>query len=265
MKRFRTLIFAAVTLFVASCAPQKRVWYIQDATTSLPETIIQDARRRIKPLDRLSIVITSKNPELAEPLNSLSSYNSVVGKGFSNISSDQGVQILTVDENGVLELPLIGPIYCRDKTRHELAREIADKVIDGGYVNDPLVNVQFSDMRIAVLGEVLRPGAYDVSRDRVSIFDALAMAGDLTLYGVRSDVAVIREVDGERTVEYVDLTTKDIFNSPVYYLQQNDVIYVKPNKYKAQASEINQNRSFYISLASTVVSIATLIVTLTNN
>ena len=264
MKRFKTLTFAAVALFVASCAPQKRIWYIQDAQSSVPEIIMQDARRRIMPLDRLTILITSKDPELAVPLNSMSSYNSLVGKGYSNVSGPQGLQTLTVDENGTIEMPLIGAIYCRDKTRHELAREIAEKVIAGGYVNDPQVNVQFADMRISILGEVLRPGAYDISRDRVSIFDALAMAGDLTLYGVRTEVAVIREENGQRTVRYVDLTSKDIFESPVFYLQQNDVVYIKPNKYKAQASEINQNRSFYISLASTVVSIATLIVTLTN-
>ncbi len=264
MKRFRTSIFALATLLLASCAAQKQIWYIQDAEASVPETIIQDAQRRIMPHDRLSIIITSKDPELAVPLNSASSFSSLVGPSFANASSSQSLQFFTVDENGVLELPLIGPIYCKDKTRYELSREIADKVIAGGYINDPQVNVQFTDMRVAVIGEVFRPGTYDISRDRVSILDALAMAGDLTLYGIRTEVAVIREADGKRTVEYVDLTSKDLFNSPAYYLQQNDVVYVKPNKYKAQASEINQNRGFYISLASTIVSLATLVITITS-
>ena len=101
------------------------------------------------------------------------------------------------------------------------------------------------------------------ARDKISIFDALAMAGDLTIYGIRTDVAVAREVDGVRTIEYLDLTSKDLFNSPAFYIQQNDVIYVKPNKYKAQAGEISQNRNFYLSLVGTAISVATLIITLT--
>ena len=109
------------------------------------------------------------------------------------------------------------------------------KIIDGGYINDPTVNVQFADMKISVIGEVARPGFYDVTRDKVSIFDALAMAGDMTVYGVRSEVAVTREVDGVRTIEYLDLTSTDIFNSPAFYLQQNDIVYVEP-KYNKQDS-----------------------------
>lgn len=116
---------------------------------------------------------------------------------------------------------------------------------------------------ISVIGEVARPGQYDITNDRISLLDALSLAGDLTIYGVRSDVKVIREENGVRTTASLDLTSQDIYDSPYFYLQQNDVIYVKPNKYRAQAGEISQNRSFYISLVSTAVSVATLIVTLT--
>jgi len=110
---------------------------------------------------------------------------------------------------------------------------------------------------------VLRPGSYAITHDKVTIFDALALAGDLTVYGQRKDVMVYREVDGKRHIEYLDLTSKDIFTSPAFYIRQNDAIYVKPNKYKAQAGEINQNRSFYLSLIGTAISVATLIVTIT--
>ena len=147
--------------------------------------------------------------------------------------------------------------------QQQIAQLIADKIVEGGYINDPSVNVQFADMKISVIGEVARPGHYDVTRDKISIFDALAMAGDLTIYGIRTDVAVAREVNGVRTIEYLDLTSKDLFNSPAFYIQQNDVIYVKPNKYKAQAGEISQNRNFYLSLVGTAISVATLIITLT--
>ena len=252
-------IFILGALLLASCATNKRAAYIQQVQTDIPTAIEQDYQIRIKPLDRLTVTINSKDPELAVPFNSATSYNSLTGTNISGAANSQALQMRTVDENGMLEMPVIGKIECKGKTRSELAQAIAEKIIDGGYINDPTVNVQFADMKISVIGEVARPGFYDVTRDKVSIFDALAMAGDMTVYGVRSEVAVTREVDGVRTIEYLDLTSTDIFNSPAFYLQQNDVVYVKPNKYKAQTGEINQNRTFYLSLISTAVSVATLL------
>ena len=244
-------------LLVTSCASQKRAWYLQDAQPFTPEQIAENGQIRIKPLDRLTIVVNSKDPELAVPFNSSSSLSSLTGATNYGSATNQSLQIRTVDENGQLEMPVIGKIECKGKTRSELAQAIADKIVEGGYINDPTVNVQFADMKISVIGEVARPGHYDVTRDKLSIFDALAMAGDLTIYGIRTDVAVAR------TIEYLDLTSKELFNSPAFYIQQNDVIYVKPNKYKAQAGEISQNRNFYLSLVGTAISVATLIITLT--
>ena len=247
MKHFRLLVPAILALLVSSCASQKRAWYLQDANPFTPEQIAESGQIRIKPLDRLTIVVNSKDPELAVPFNSSTSLSSVTGVASYSSATNQSLQIRTVDENGMLDMPVIGKIDCKGKTRSELAQLIADKIVEGGYINDPSVNVQFADL----------------SRDRISIFDALAMAGDLTIYGIRTDVAVAREVDGVRTIEYLDLTSKDLFNSPAFYIQQNDVIYVKPNKYKAQAGEISQNRNFYLSLVGTAISVATLIITLT--
>lgn len=250
-------------LLVTSCASQKRAWYLQDAQPFTPEQIAENGQIRIKPLDRLTIVVNSKDPELAVPFNSSSSLSSLTGATNYGSATNQSLQIRTVDENGQLEMPVIGKIECKGKTRSELAQAIADKIVEGGYINDPTVNVQFADMKISVIGEVARPGHYDVTRDKLSIFDALAMAGDLTIYGQRENVALIREENGMRTVHYFDLKNPDILTSPYFYLQQDDVVYVTPNKYKAQAGEINQNRTFYLSIVSTVVSVATLIVTIT--
>lgn len=250
-------------LLVTSCASQKRAWYLQDAQPFTPEQIAENGQIRIKPLDRLTIVVNSKDPELAVPFNSSSSLSSLTGATNYGSATNQSLQIRTVDENGQLEMPVIGKIECKGKTRSELAQAIADKIVEGGYINDPTVNVQFADMKISVIGEVARPGHYDVTRDKLSIFDALAMAGDLTIYGQRENVALIREENGMRTVHYFDLKNPDILASPYFYLQQDDVVYVTPNKYKAQAGEINQNRSFYISLVSVAVSVATLLVTIT--
>lgn len=264
MKFIRTLLFVSlIALLSGSCASHKRAWYLQDANPFTSEQIIEKGQIRIKPLDRLVVIVNSMNPELAVPFNSSTSLNSLSGNTTGASSSTQSLQTRTVDEKGILEMPVIGKIESLGKTRSELSRAIAEKIVEGGYIKDPTVNVQFADMKLSVMGEVTHPGQYNITQDRISILDALAMAGDLTIYGIRTDVAVAREQNGIRTIEYLDLTSKDIFNSPSFYLQQNDVIYVKPNKYKAASGEINQNRTFYLSLIGTAISVATLIVTLT--
>ncbi len=249
-------------LLMTACAPQKRIWYLQDVTPQTPEQIAQNGQIRIKPLDRLTIVVNSQDPELAVPFNTSSTFSSLSGTP-SAASGNESLQIYTVDENGRISMPVIGSIDCEGLTRAELADRIARKIVDGGYINDPTVNVRFADLKISVIGEVARPGVFEIDRDKISIFDALALAGDMTVYGVRNEVVVARETNGVRTFEILDLTSKEIFNSPAFYLQQNDVVYVKPNKYKAQAGEISQNRSFYLSLVGTAISLATLIITLT--
>lgn len=159
-------------------------------------------------------------------------------------------------------MPIIGRVKCAGLTRQEVANSIEKKIKDGGYIVDPKVNVRFANLTISVLGEVNRPGRYDIQKDQLTIFEALALAGDMTIYGGREDVAVIREKDGKSVITKLDLRSKDIFSSPCFHLEQNDVVIVSPNKYRAATSEINQNRSFWISLASTGISLATLVMTI---
>lgn len=175
MKHYRLLVPVILALLVSSCASQKRAWYLQDANPFTPEQIAESGQIRIKPLDRLTVVVNSKDPELAVPFNSSTSLSSVTGVASYSSATNQSLQIRTVDENGMLDMPVIGKIDCKGKTRSELAQAIADKIVEGGYINDPSVNVQFADMKISVIGEVARPGHYDVTRDKISIFDALAM------------------------------------------------------------------------------------------
>ena len=256
-------IFILGALLLASCATNKRAAYIQQVQTDIPTAIEQDYQIRIKPLDRLTVTINSKDPELAAPFNAASSYNSLNGLSSYSSSSNGNLQILTVDKEGKIQLPIIGEIDCDGLTRNELAKKIENTIRENGIVHDPIVIIQFADVKFSVLGEVARPGQFSITKDRISLFDALAMAGDLTIYGQRENVALIREENGMRTVHYFDLKNPDILTSPYFYLQQDDVVYVTPNKYKAQAGEINQNRSFYISLVSVAVSVATLLVTIT--
>jgi len=256
-------IFILGALLLASCATNKRAAYIQQVQTDIPTAIEQDYQIRIKPFDRLTVTINSKDPELAAPFNAASSYNSLNGLSSYSSSSNGNLQILTVDKEGKIQLPIIGEIDCDGLTRNELAKKIENTIRENGMVHDPIVIIQFADVKFSVLGEVARPGQFSITKDRISLFDALAMAGDLTIYGQRENVALIREENGMRTVHYFDLKNPDILTSPYFYLQQDDVVYVTPNKYKAQAGEINQNRSFYISLVSVAVSVATLLVTIT--
>lgn len=255
-------IFAVVAL--CSCNVQKRIVYLQDAKNQDMVTMVENGQIRIKPLDKLKIIVSSKDPELAAPFNMTSTYNSLAAdtRITSSVNGEQSLQVRTVAPDGTLDMPIIGMIQCEGRTRSELAKEIADKIREGGYISDPSVNVQFADMKITVMGEVSRPGQYDIIHDEITVLDALALAGDLTIYGVRSEVAVIREVDGKSVVTYLDLRSKDMFSSPCYYLQQNDIVYVKPNRYKAATAEINQNRTFWLSLVSSLVSVSTLIISI---
>lgn len=262
----RLLFISAIAIVLASCSAQKRALYLQDLSTEKVMELVDNYQIRLKPHDQITVVVNSRFPELAAPFNTSSSYNSLTGTPIDRINTvpttTSAMQIRTIDENGKLFMPIIGEIDCNGKTRHELAREIERLIREGGHIQDPSVNVQFADLAISILGEVTRPGRFNITSDRITLLDALALAGDLTIYGQRSDVTVIREVGGVRTTAQLDLTSQDIFLSPYYYLQQNDIVYVKPNKYKAQTGEYNQNRTFYLSLISTAISVATLIVTI---
>ena len=261
MKHLRLIIACVALLFVA-CNAQQRVLYLQDIESGSEITLPENYQIRIKPLDQLTVVINSKDPKLAQPFNSSSSYNSLSTTGGATNATQSSLQIFTVDNRGYITLPIIGEIKCAGLTRHELATEIEKRITESNYIAEPQANVRFADLAITVIGEVNKPGRYDIKRDNISIFEALALAGDMTIYGDRAAVAVIREVDGKNVVTKLDIRSKEVFESPCYYLEQNDIIVVSPNKYKAATSEINQNRSFWISLASTSISLATLIITI---
>jgi polysaccharide export outer membrane protein len=147
-----------------------------------------------------------------------------------------------------------------------LANEIAKKIIEGGYVSDAMVNIQFADMKFYVLGEVARPGQFDITRDKTTVLEALAMAGDMTIFGNRTNVAVIRRSADDKEYEVFELNFLEgnQMSSPAFYLQQGDVVYVQPNKYKAATSEINQNRNFWLSIVSTLITATSLVLTIVN-
>lgn len=254
------LAILSVLLFMTSCASRKDVVYLQDATLGRTSQY-QVPLPRIAKGDMLGITVNSKMRELSDPFNlPMVGYYNAYGTTVSN--AQQGY---IVDEQGQINFPVIGLIPAEGFTRGELAGEIAKRLKSGGYVNDATVSVSLLNFQISVMGEVAKPGRFTVQTDKVSIFDALAMAGDLTIQGRRDNVLVIREVDGQRTVMAHDLRSQEIFASPCYFLRQGDIVYVEPNDIKAQTASINANNNVgtWLSIIGSATSITTLVLTLT--
>ncbi|WP_418822451.1 polysaccharide biosynthesis/export family protein [Parabacteroides johnsonii] len=252
-----------VVVLCTSCASSKKVVYLQDVVPLKQQVIEQKYEVYIHNDDLLAIMVNSKNPELALPFN-MPMVTYQLGSGATSGGGQRMLGYL-VNGNGDIDFPILGELHVAGLTRMQLTEMIKQRLIDEDLIKDPIVTVQFLNYKVSVMGEVNAPGSFNISGDRITLLEALSMAGDLTIYGRRDRVAVIREKDGKRMILFHDLRSADIFNSPCYYLQQNDIVYVEPNKAKAGQSEINQNKSVgvWLSAASILVSIASLIVTLT--
>lgn len=252
------MLLSWVILFSA-CNSTKEVVYLQDVVPLKQQDIERKYEVFIHEDDLLSIMVNSKDPELALPFNMpLITYQ--IG---SESSGQQRVLGYLVDTNGDIDFPILGKLHVAGLSRLELRDLIKKKLISGDYIKDPVVTVQFLNYKVSVMGEVARPGSFTITGDRITLLEALSMAGDLTIYGRRDRVAVIREENGKRTILFHDLRSSDIFTSPCYYLQQNDIVYVEPNKAKAGQRDINQNNSVsvWLSAVSVLAAVASLLVT----
>ena len=246
---------------LAACNPSKNVVYLQDAADKTTETIPVYQGIVIQPKDILSIVVSSPDPVLSMSFNlPLHSYQA----GSSTASSSYSQRLLgyLVDVEGYIDFPVLGKLKVTGYTRDQLSEMIKQKLIDEGQIKEPIVNTEIMNFKIVVLGEVRSPNTYYLQDDRYTIFDALGRAGDLTLYGRRDNVLVWREQNGVIKEYRVDLRSRNIMHSPVFYLQQNDVIYVSPNNAIAARSRINENRTLGagISLASLITNMLVLFV-----
>ena len=261
MDKIRHLGYLTLLLFfLGGCASQKNISYIQDVKRDYSQTIAQDYDVRINSDDLISIMVNSKDPELVQMFNLPMVSYQFTASGY--VGGTQRMLGYLVDNNGNINFPQLGEINVLGLTRFELSERISKELRDKGLVNDAVVTVQFLNFKVSVMGEVARPGTFDVDSDRITLLDALSKAGDLTIYGRRDNVKIIREVNGERTVAIVDLRSKNLMNSPYYYLKQNDIVYVEPNKARAGQREINQNRSvsIFASILSVLASLASLAV-----
>lgn len=261
-------LFAVWTTF--SCSAPSQVTYFQDLRPGESEQkVVAATEIKVRPGDKLSIIVNSRDPQLTQLFN-LPSFTqqigqAVVSKGAGSASgSSQGISGYTVDEEGMIDFPVLGKLEIAGKNREEVAAFIKEELLSKNLVKDPVVTVEYMNLCISVLGEVAQPGRYSIDRDKVTVLDAISMAGDLTIYGKREKVLVLREEEGVQHVYGVNLCSAEhLYTSPVYYLRQNDVVYVEPNNVRARQSTVNGNNvrstSFWLSLASFLTTIGVLI------
>ena len=258
-----SILLALLVVSAASCSTYKKINYIQDAQLDTALTMIANQGILIQPMDMISIVVSSRDPELARIYN-LPVVTYQAGSESSVSNFNQRLIGYSVDNDGNIQFPELGTIHVAGLNRWQLAELIREKL--SSLVKDAVVTVQFMNFKISVTGEVTSPGVFDISGDKITIFEAISLARNLTIYGRRDGVYVIREQNGSRTIYQVYLRTVDMFNSPAYYLQQNDVVYVEPNKVRAGQSTINENNlksvSLWVSIGSFLSTLATLFISL---
>lgn len=260
MKRIRLIILSLAALLATACSAPK-IAYLEDINSGQTVQIANVKNIRILPDDKISVLVNSRDPLLSNLFN-LPYVTRQLGAIDNRSSYSQGLSGYTVDTEGNIDFPVLGKVHVAGLTRSEIAAKIKGELEGQNLVKDPVVTVEFLNLTVSVLGEVQRPGRFSIDKDRVTILDAISMAGDLTIQGKRENVLVQRDVDGKTTLYRVDLTKgSELYASPVFYLQQNDVVYVEPNAMKARQATVNGNNvrstAFWFSLVSVLTSIAT--------
>jgi polysaccharide export outer membrane protein len=265
----KNILFALCLALMAmvSCSTVKDIAYFQNKVVNEPEAIDKHAGIVIQAKDMLSIVVSSRNPELVAmfnlPVVSYQAGSEVVSTGYN-----QRLMGYVVDNEGNIDFPVLGPIKVAGLTRWELSELIKNKLLNDGLLTDAVVTVEFMNFKVSVIGEVNSPGTYSLQNDKVTILQAISLTRDLTIFGQRENVCVIREREGERVIYEINLCDVSMFNSPAYYLQQNDVVYVQPSEVKARQSTTDDKAlrmtSIFVSGGSLLVSVAALIVNLLN-
>lgn len=262
--KIRNILF--VTLFagaLSACSTSRQITYFQDLQPGESEiAIAAPTEIRIQPKDKLSILVSSQDQRLTNLFN-LPIVSQQIGQEGGQGSS-RGVSGYTVDSKGNIDFPVLGKIRIEGMTREEVGDHIKRELISHDLLKDPVVTVEFMNLSVSVMGEVANPGRYNIDKDRLTILEALSQAGDLTIYGKREKVLVLRNEEGVQRVYGVNLCSAEhLYSSPVYYLQQDDVVYVEPNNTKARQSTVNGNNvrstSFWLSLASLLVTISVLV------
>jgi len=255
MKFGKILLSLFCIALLTGCAMPKKITYLQDLEPEKSEAIARNVDIRVQPEDKISILVSTPEETLTSMFN--------LSRPTSMTTSSQEGLGYTVNDRGDIDFPILGTVHVAGMTRQQIAEVIKHELTSRNLVKDPIVTVEFQNLTVTVLGEVGSPGRYDIDKDHLTLLDALALAGDLTIVGRRDNVMVQRDEDGKKVIHRVDITSgPELYASPVYYLKQNDVIYVEPNAMRKRQSTVNGNTlntpSFWISIASFLTTIAVL-------
>lgn len=274
MKNKKSITILMVAFTLASCQSYKRVPYLQSYESLIDkgykEIVINEVNQqdtlydaRIQPKDLLSITVNTSDPQAAAPFNlTMQTSINVAQANSTYVTSQPTLQQYLVNNEGEIDFPVIGKLKIGGLTKTAAEKLIREQLRP--YLKEtPIVTVRMSNYKISVIGEVNRPGTFTINNEKVNLFEALAMAGDMTVYGIRSNVKLIREDNnGQRNIISLNLNEQNILHSPYYYLQQNDILYVTPNKTKAKNASISNSTTIWFSVVGTLVSLASLIVTI---
>ena len=257
MVQKKNLVVLMALLLMCSCVSRKQLAILQPITAESAEEINKQMKAQPEPCikinDALIITVTALDPEAVLPYNLANvAYASPTS---SSVPTTANYQYYTVDGNGDIDFPVLGKLHVVGMTQSEVITMIQDRL--KGQIVDPLVTLRFLNAKVSVLGEVKNPGTYQLNNGRMTLFEALSAAGDLTQYGRRDDILIMRENDGKLQFARLNLNTDEIFYSPFFYLQQNDVVVVSPNQARSTS---NQTISLWLSMVSTVSSAATVVV-----
>ncbi|WP_339709509.1 polysaccharide biosynthesis/export family protein [uncultured Kriegella sp.] len=252
--KFIALVLLTSTVLLSSCASKKDVVYFQNASGF--ETMVSDNSHtnKFKIDDVVNIVVSTYDPIASQP------FNLFKGAAEGGIRPEQVDYI--IDKNGEIDFPVIGSLKVAGLSPEETKALLKEKLTP--YLKDPIINIRLKNFTVTVLGEVNRPGTYPVNGEQITILEALGLANDLTIKGMRENVMVIRDFNGTKVYTRIDLTKKEALNSPVYYLTQNDVVYVEPNQSAVTASALDNRASIWVSIASVLITSTVLIITRTN-
>ena len=253
----------ALLLFIGlmySCATKDDVVYF-NGMNSTDNSIGLDSYSPTYHIDdELVIIVNALDAEAARPFNKSSVS---VSLDVQEARGRERIQTYRIDPDGMINFPVLGKIKLSGLNRTQATTMLQEKLTD--YIKDPIVDIETVNYRITVLGEVARPGTFTATNERITLIEALSLAGDLTIYGERENVLVIQDYDGKKTYTRVNLKSDDLFNSPVYYLSQNDVVYVEPNKTRAKNSAIGAQTGVILSSLGLLISMTALVVTILNS
>jgi polysaccharide export outer membrane protein len=252
----KTISFLSLLFLCFSCGSKQDIVYYQNIDSMNSQQNINSYEIKIQPDDLLMIIVSADDPEVAIPFN-LKTFSMSTNSRLDLARGQETVQLYLVDQSGNIEFPIIGKLKVSGLTRSEVLKLLQEKI--STYIKNPIINLRIMNFKVSLQGEVNLPGTYPIASERVTLIEALSMAKDLTIYGRRNNILVIRETNGVKSYNRVDITKSDFISSPFYYLSQNDVVYVEPNKTRVNSSVVGPNTSVIISAVSILVSLAVLI------